>query len=284
MPALAGSRRLRVVVEETSESFDVLVVDGMASCEVLAAVVGRSGLGGSVYCTLERGRGGAVVPVSAMLPDGTTLYLHGVLSLPLRSRSRSQERRRSEQAMVQMDLLPPGTRKRSDEDRGSYFALGDGGDEAAGGGGRDPGPEAVEDRRTEAELVSDQLTAVERFSRLTTELANERTLLAWIRTTLASMRTAYSLSSLQSNDGSFWRVLTEAAELIICGFTIATAFNGIFRYQRIKDALLSRTPLKRFGRRTLRPYNGLVSLVAVAVAIVIFQRRLLLSNPHGRRD
>ena len=40
----------------------------------------------------------------------------------------------------------------------------------------------------------------------------------------------------------------------------------------------------QFGRRTLRPYNGLVSLVAVAVAIVIFQRRLLLSNPHGRRD
>ena len=95
------------------------------------------------------------------------------------------------------------------------------------------------------------------------------------------MRTAYSLSALQSNDGPFWRVLTEAAELVICLMVIATAFNGIFRYQRIKDALLSKVPLRKSGRRTLRPYNGLVSVVAVAVAISIFQRRLDQGNsPH----
>ena len=62
------------------------------------------------------------------------------------------------------------------------------------------------------------------------------------------MRTAYSLSSLESNDGAFWRVLTEGAELTICLFVVATAFNGIVRYQRIKNALLSTKPLRRFGR------------------------------------
>ena len=271
-----ATRTLHVIVCETGEPFDVATWDGLAHAELQGAVAARGGLcPASLYCTFARDRRGPVAPLSASLPDGATLYAHGA---PAR---RTTSRGGGRPARGDGDAAPPAARKASDERAtAEYFALGD--DAEAPAPRESPRAPSDDDDDADRQSVAAQLTAVERFSRLTTELANERTLLAWIRTTLASMRTAYSLSSLESNDGAFWRVLTEGAELTICLFVVATAFNGIVRYQRIKNALLSTKPLRRFGRLTLRPYNGLTSLVAVAVAIVIFQRRLLV-NAYAKK-
>ena len=90
-----GPKKLCVVVVDGGESFDVLLHDGMVSGEILAAVCGRARLSGPVFCTEERSRSGMVIPLSASLPDGMTVFLHSHVAKGTERGGHSRSRSRS---------------------------------------------------------------------------------------------------------------------------------------------------------------------------------------------
>merc|ERR1712151_768553 len=69
------------------------------------------------------------------------------------------------------------------------------------------------------DIVEEELevvTALERFNRLSTDLANERTLLAWVRTCLAAVRTGVSYLGLAAiSDWWFSLMLAQWSMIIL---------------------------------------------------------------------
>merc|ERR1740138_1888835 len=116
--------------------------------------------------------------------------------------------------------------------------------------------------------------SVDRFARLSADLANERTLLAWMRTCLAAARTCFAFLAVTAVDplGQFSVASTTwACAMVMLG----SAILGFRRYQVIKDCLLSKQPLKDqkgFGRGSNKWVTGFVIWVAVVTACGIFAR------------
>lgn len=113
---------------------------------------------------------------------------------------------------------------------------------------------------TEMEMV----TAMERFSRLSTELANERTLLAWVRTCLACVRTGISYVGLASV--TQWWLSLVLAQWGMFMLIVLAAVAGSSRYYKIKAILEYKVPPRKFGRISLRPLSVLLLVAAVATA------------------
>ena len=188
-PTLEGFRSLTVVLA-SGDTFEILTLPSMESGAILASVSGRIGMSSAAFFTAGPLRSDAVVPLSSALPSGMSVYLH--VRKP--AHTTNGETRPTppvdyfgrpddgdgadDAARATLDAMPLDARLRGGGGGGGYFALGsderdarESALERGGRGGGGGGP------------LSSQLTAVERWSRLTTELANERTLLAWIRTT-----------------------------------------------------------------------------------------------------
>ena len=99
------------------------------------------------------------------------------------------------------------------------------------------------------------------FNQLGTDLANERTLLAWIRTLLACIRTVFAYLKLEDSVNS--PSLT-AATMLIATLLLLTGLNAGYRYWQIQHILGMKEKPASYGRITLMPY------VVFAVAIAIF--------------
>lgn len=110
--------------------------------------------------------------------------------------------------------------------------------------------------------------AVERFSRLSTDLANERTLLAWIRTCLAAIRTAFTYLSLTWATRS-WRWSVILCEVIVALLAVTLAATGWKRYSSIKNVLQRKVPPHGFGRISVKYINLLVFVATIITAVSI---------------
>mmetsp|Transcript_32568 Transcript_32568/g.107408 ORF Transcript_32568/g.107408 Transcript_32568/m.107408 type:complete len:352 (+) Transcript_32568:131-1186(+) len=107
------------------------------------------------------------------------------------------------------------------------------------------------------------VNAVERFNRMSTELANERTLLAWIRTCLAAIRTALCFIGIMAY-ASPWQISIYVAQWSMLAVVMVAAVGGAARYSRLKAVLEQKVTPRNFGRISLRPLSGLVILSSVA--------------------
>merc|ERR1712066_720464 len=104
------------------------------------------------------------------------------------------------------------------------------------------------------------------MSRLSTDLANERTLLAWMRTALAVLRTALAIAFLGiSAGGWFWWGSVMLAKLSMVTAIFAAAYVGIQRYTRIRRITFLAYPPKHWGRLSVSWFNYLIILAAVVM-------------------
>lgn len=110
------------------------------------------------------------------------------------------------------------------------------------------------------------IDSMQRLSRLSTDLANERNLLAWGRTAMAAARTALAFLGLVGNN-AFGTGLVYTTSI---GFGIVSVWmmlQGGVRYRQIKKILLLPNPPLHFGRISNVPVN--VVLLALLVLLVI---------------
>lgn len=108
--------------------------------------------------------------------------------------------------------------------------------------------------------------ALTRLSRLTTDLANERTYLAWIRTALASARTVVSFLAL-SGTNQLGRVSARTCVISFAVLALFMMFQGTERYRKIKQILLTKDTPAGFARLTTLPIS--LALLAVLGLVVL---------------
>jgi len=129
----------------------------------------------------------------------------------------------------------------------------------------------MESRDSQNDAVETMLDAVNRFERLNSDLANERTMLAWHRTCLAAMRTALAfvaVTALQSRWQDAAMTIAGAMSLVV----IVTSVSGMIRYQRVKQILSMKDPPQKFGRPSNAWLNLLVLFASAATALAICVR------------
>lgn len=109
--------------------------------------------------------------------------------------------------------------------------------------------------------------ALTRLSRLTTDLANERTYLAWIRTALASARTVVSFLALDGVN-QLGRVSARTCVISFAVLALLMMFQGTERYRKIKEILLTKDTPAGFSRLTTLPISlALLAVFALAVFV-----------------
>jgi uncharacterized membrane protein YidH (DUF202 family) len=112
---------------------------------------------------------------------------------------------------------------------------------------------------------------IDRFSRLTSELSNERTLLSWVRTGLAAIRTVFPFFDLiEKTDPGVWKMTVTFSQLAMMTVVIFAGLSGSVRYNKVREALRSPEPPDGFGRVSVWWFNGLVIVSYFAIGIGIY--------------
>lgn len=247
---------LRVTVRRTGESFELAVYDGMEPAALVQAVASRAGCSAASDFYMTAGSKAAVLPLSASLPDGMELTLHMVADI--------------ERTPPAPSLLtgPSETTPNDSEAGGAVPLL-----------ARRPAvapsaePATIELPKVEKQTtMQKQLDGLERLNRVSTDLANERTLLAWVRTAMAAIRTLFTYLGLTGTTPG-WHASVLATEIAMATLVIITAVTGVWRYFRLKAIVGQKVPPRDFGRRSLRPFAALVLATAMASAVGVYSQQ-----------
>eukprot|EP00811_Abedinium_folium_P000126 NODE_10114_length_1375_cov_10.672276.p1 GENE.NODE_10114_length_1375_cov_10.672276~~NODE_10114_length_1375_cov_10.672276.p1 ORF type:complete len:299 (-),score=69.02 NODE_10114_length_1375_cov_10.672276:182-1078(-) len=125
-----------------------------------------------------------------------------------------------------------------------------------------------------AGAIGDVARSVDRFSRLSTDLANERTLLAWVRTAMAALRTTFAFLKVvpKNADLIMYANIASGCEAAFMVTVIVAGISGYHRYRRIKEATLMFLPPQEFGRSSVKWFYALYFFASVAISFGIFTR------------
>jgi uncharacterized membrane protein YidH (DUF202 family) len=110
-------------------------------------------------------------------------------------------------------------------------------------------------------------TGMTRYAKLTSELANERNMLAWTRTALAGCRTTFAAMGLKYATGDhlggiLWGIMAVG----FAALSLYIYMNGFDRYKKIKIALAAKNPPLHFDRLSNTPQS--VAFIAILVVIL----------------
>jgi putative membrane protein len=94
-------------------------------------------------------------------------------------------------------------------------------------------------------------------------LANERTFLAWTRTSLTFLAAAVAFDQLTPGDSPRWMTVTVTAVLAVLG--LASCLAGLVRWRRVNRAIRQDASLPA----TSTPYLLAIGVAVVAVAVLI---------------
>ena len=116
-----------------------------------------------------------------------------------------------------------------------------------------------------------------KFERISSHLSNERTWLAWVRTTVSVLSLALAYLKLQDWDGDkSLSVYTIGS--IICGAGLMTFGLGADRYYKVKHALETRQPETSFHRLGIWSLVLLFVFIFVGTAVSYW----VIANPRTR--
>lgn len=116
------------------------------------------------------------------------------------------------------------------------------------------------------------LTSVQRMSRLTTDLANERNLLAWGRTALAAARTALAFLGVTALT-LYGEVMAQFVTISFMVLALVFTIHAVHRYHRIKEILMMPDPSLEFRRLSNKPlYLALTLLFLLALVTIASQQ------------
>lgn len=118
----------------------------------------------------------------------------------------------------------------------------------------------------------EMFNAVQRMSRLTTDLANERNLLAWGRTALAAARTSLAFLGV-GGLSLFGDVSQQIATIAFMVVALVTVMHAVHRYKKIKFILMQPEPPLHFDRLSNVPlYVVLMILLLLALIAIASQQ------------
>jgi uncharacterized membrane protein YidH (DUF202 family) len=104
------------------------------------------------------------------------------------------------------------------------------------------------------------------------ELSNERTLLAWVRTVLAIMRTAFATLGVKGTD-SFWKMVQMLAVELMVLLMVVAAVSALYRYYRLNKVLgFKEIPTSFSGQnKMVFPFNItlVLSVATVTTAVLL---------------
>ncbi|EOD06313.1 hypothetical protein EMIHUDRAFT_249902 [Emiliania huxleyi CCMP1516] len=118
---------------------------------------------------------------------------------------------------------------------------------------------------TPAERLDANMESVLKLTRLTNHLANERTFLAWIRTTVSLFGLAISTIALANHEVREWRWMAVSSGLLVSLLSTAAYVHGCERYFKVKKVLEMPNPPPAFNRRSLVTFSGVAGMVWVAI-------------------
>jgi len=284
-PVLEAAKKLTVGFG--SDSCMLFLVDGADSASLSHALDARFALNGTAFFLTQPG-GTEIVPLTASLPNGLTLTLnvhHAVVgvvaplapspkgsSRPAAASSAPFEQQPSSPRAV--PLLPPAEaqafpRAISPREVGLFEAISGSLQmneiNPASGMNRQcsGGIDRMETMRSSAHM--EMVEAIDRSSRLTTDLANERTLLAWTRTGMAAMRTALAIADLKTAH-TIWLLDLVVGQISMALLFLVASVLGVMRYVRIKNITYQVIPDQRFGRLSIHYYTVLLVVGTLALA------------------
>jgi len=123
--------------------------------------------------------------------------------------------------------------------------------------------------RAETHAIEEAVASVDRLSRLASDLANERTLLAWVRTGLAAIRTCFTYLGVAAiSAGMDWTVYATA--IAMTTVVLFAAFTGALRYRSVRLALMTPGAPPAFHRGSLQYFYGFVVVAALATAMGMY--------------
>ena len=124
----------------------------------------------------------------------------------------------------------------------------------------------------EKDKKDDEISGMAKMSRLSTDLANERTLLAWIRTVLAMMRTTFATLGIIGVSAT-WENVHYVAVAMTVVLMLLSAVIGVFRYYRVARICALKNIPQSFGRNRVPMWPMAVvfvsSLATVTVAVLM---------------
>ena len=204
------TKTIRITDADTLETFELLLLPDTEPAALALAVSARAGIESTTgfFLTAKSDPKGAVTPLSCKLGDGTSLVLHRVRRNIVQQRQQQPATLAAAAAAVASDVRQSAvlTTSTSGSSALSEPLL------ARAASINGPPPAATDSppplQRGATSMVSNQLEGLERLSRLTTDLANERTLLAWMRTCLAGIRTLFSYLAIGATTAAWQMSIT----------------------------------------------------------------------------
>ncbi|CAJ1403506.1 unnamed protein product [Effrenium voratum] len=266
MLGLNSFRFLRFRVAGESGTFQVAVYDGVCADSLSRAVAARAAVPQEAfYCTATQEADGPVVPLSAALvaaiPDTVVLTVHmkvtPVPTPPVRAFHSSMDLPTITEPPMTGQVFGPKSREEAPLHTCTVPLL---------------RMNRVQQLETLSQQTGQMVTAMERFNRLATDLANERTLLAWIRTAMAGIRTVFVFYAIDGVN-TLWDYGVSASEILMAVLVLVLLFTGRSRYYAIKELILKREPPATFGRISLRYTYIVLALATFTTTLGVCSRR-----------